>query len=56
VSWSPILFSGLPPVPLTEKTIERSPFFVRHGGRCSRGDLVGRTPFWIFLSDFQKLE
>ena len=29
----------------TEKTIERSPFFVRSGGHCCRGDLVGRTTF-----------
>jgi len=41
---------GLPPVPWTEKTIERSPFFVRRGGHCCRGDLVGWTNFWIFLS------
>jgi len=32
-----------------EKTIERSPFFVRHGGHCCYGDLVGRTTFWIFF-------
>jgi histone-lysine N-methyltransferase SETMAR len=31
-------------------TIERSPFFVRHGGHCCCGDLVGQTTFWIFLS------
>jgi len=48
VSWSPTLFSasgpvGLPPVPWTEKTIERSPFFVRRGGHCCRGDLIGRA-------------
>ena len=54
LSWSPTLFSGsgpvgLPPVPWTEKTITRSPFFVRRGGRCCRGDLVGRTIFWIFF-------
>ena len=36
---------GLPPVPWTEKTIERSPFFVRRGGHCCHGDLVGRTTF-----------
>ena len=35
----------LPPVPWTEKTIEKSPFFVRRGGHCCRGDLVGRTTF-----------
>ena len=28
--------------PDREKTIERSPFFVRRGGNCCRGDLVGR--------------
>ena len=62
VSWSPTLFSksgpvGLPPDPWTEKTIERSPFFVRRGGHCCRVDLVRRTTFWIFfLSGLQKLE
>ena len=39
VSSSPTLFSGsgsvgLPPVPWTEKTIERSPFFVRREVHC----------------------
>jgi len=33
----------------TEKTIERSPFFVRRGSHCCRGDLVGRTIFRIFF-------
>ena len=33
------LFPGL------KKTIESSPFFVRLGGHCCRGDLVGRTTF-----------
>ena len=61
LSWSHTLFSGsgpvgLPPVLWTEKTIERSPFFVRRGGHCCRGDLVGWTAFWIFLSGLQKLE
>ena len=61
VSWSPTLFSGsgpveLPPVPWTEKTIERSPFFFRRGGHSCRGDLVRRTTFWIFLIGFQKLD
>jgi histone-lysine N-methyltransferase SETMAR len=28
-----------------KKTIESSPFFVRHGGHCCRGDLAGRTAF-----------
>ena len=59
VSWSPTLFSGSgpigqPPVPWTEKTIERLPFFFWCGGHCCRGDLVGRTTFWIFLSGLQK--
>ena len=54
VSWSSILLSGstpvgLPPGPWTEKTIERSPVFFRRGNHCSRGDLVGRTTFWIFF-------
>jgi len=54
MSWSHILLSGsgpvgLPPVPWTEKAIERSPFFVRRGGHCYRGDLVGRTTFWFFF-------
>jgi len=54
VSWSPTLFSrsgpvGLPPVPWTEKTIERLQFFVQHRGPCCRGDLVGRTTFRIFF-------
>jgi len=33
------LFRGL------KKTIESSPFLVRRGGHCCRGDLVGRTTF-----------
>ena len=38
-----------------KKPIESSPFFVRRGGHCCRGDLVGRTAFWFFfLSDLQK--
>jgi len=28
-----------------KKTIGRSPFLVRRGGHCCRGDLVGRTAF-----------
>jgi len=31
------------------KTSERSPFFVRRGGHCCRGDLVGRTSSELFL-------
>ena len=47
------LFPGL------KNTIERSPFFVRRGGHCCRGDLVGRTDnllILFFLSGLQKLE
>ena len=36
----------------TEKTIERSPFFVRREGHYCRGDLVGRTNFLIFLFEW----
>ena len=54
LSWSLTLFSGsgpvgLPPVPWPEKTIERSPFFVRREGHCCRRDLVGRLTSWIFF-------
>jgi len=31
--------------PGLKKTIESSPFFVRRGGQCCRGDLVGRKNF-----------
>ena len=31
-----------------KKNIGCSPFFVRRGGHCCRGDLVGRTNFWFF--------
>ena len=60
MSWSPTLFSGsgpfgLPPVPWTEKTIERSPFFVRCGSHCCRGDLVGQTTFWIYFEWLAKV-
>jgi len=60
VSWSPTLFSGsgpvgLPPVPWTEKTIERSPFFVRRGGHCCCKDLIGRTTFWNFFEWLAKV-
>jgi hypothetical protein len=37
------------PEPTEKKTIESSPFFVRHGSHCRRGDLVGRTTFWLFF-------
>jgi len=40
---------GIPPVPWTENTTERSPFFVQHGGYCRCGDLVGWTTFWFFF-------
>ena len=60
MSWSPNLFSGsdpvgLPPVTWTEKTIERSPFFVWHVGHCCHGDLVGWTTFWIFFERLAKV-
>ena len=29
----------------TKKTVERSPFFVRRGGHCCRGELFGPTTF-----------
>ena len=45
------LFPGL-----KKKTIERLQFLVRRGGHWCRGDLIGRTTFWIFLSGLQKLE
>ena len=44
------LFPGL------KKIIESSPFFVQRGGHCCRGDLGGRTTFWIFLNGLQTLE
>ena len=31
------------------KTFEMSQFFIWSGRRCCRGDLVGRTTFWIFF-------
>ena len=39
-----------------EKTIERSPFFVRRGGHCCRGDLVGRTTFQIVFEWLAKVK
>jgi hypothetical protein len=41
--------------PGLKKLIEKLPFFVRQGGHCSRGDLVGWTNFCYF-SGLQKLE
>jgi hypothetical protein len=32
-----------------------SPFFVRHGAYCCRGNLVGQTTFYIYFSGLQKL-
>jgi len=43
--YTPDLAVGLPPVPWTEKKIERLPFFIRRGGHCYHGDLVGQTTF-----------
>jgi len=34
------------------KNNRRSAFFVRRGDHCCRGDLVGRTTFWIFFEWF----
>ena len=53
-SWSPTPFSGsgpigIPPVPWTEKTIARLPFFIW----CR--DLVGQTTFWIFFEWLAKV-
>ena len=36
----------------TEKTIERSPFFVRRGGHCCHRDLIGRTNFEFFFFEW----
>ena len=55
VSWSPPYSLDLAPSDyhlfpgLKKKTIERSPFFVRRGGHCCLGNLVGRTTFWMFF-------
>jgi len=43
------------PEPTLKKTIESSPFFVRRGGHCCRGDLVGRTNFRIFFEWLPKV-
>ena len=43
------LFSGL-------KNNWTVAIFVRRGGHCYHGDLVGRTNFWFFFSGLQKLE
>jgi len=55
IFWSLTLFSGsgpvgLPPVPWTERTIEKSPFFFRRN--CCRRDVVGRTILWFFLFEW----
>ena len=57
MSWLPTIFSGsgpigLPPVPCTKKTIERSPFIVGRGSHFCRRDLFGRTTFWIFFVEW----
>jgi len=41
--------------PELKKKTERSPFFVRPGGHCCRGDLVGRTTFLIFSEGLAKV-
>jgi len=38
-----------------KKTFERWPFFVQRGGHFCRGDLVGRTTFWIFFEWLAKV-
>ena len=60
MSWSSTLFSGsgpvgLPPVPWTEKTIERSPFFIQRVGHSCCGDLFGRATFWMFFEWLTKV-
>jgi len=35
----------------TEKTIQKSPLFVRRGGHCCRREMVGRTT-WVFFFDW----
>ena len=47
--YSPDLTPSATTCSLYWKTIERSPFFVRRGGHCCRGDLVGRTTSWFFF-------
>ena len=37
------------------KKIDSSPFFVRRRGHCCRGELVGRTTFWIFFEWLAKV-
>jgi len=39
----------------TKKKIERSSFFVRRGGHCCRGELVGRTIFRIYFEWLPKI-
>jgi len=34
------------------KTIEKSPFFVRRGGHCCRGYLLGRIALWVFFFEW----
>jgi hypothetical protein len=53
-SWSPTLFSRSgpvrrPPGLWNEERIERSPFFIWHGGHYCRRDLVGWVTFWNFF-------
>ena len=63
VSLSPTLTPDLVPsdyhlFPGLKKQFKGRHSFVRRGGHCCRGDVVGRTTFWIFffLSGLQKLE
>jgi histone-lysine N-methyltransferase SETMAR len=41
--------------PGLKKTIECSSFYVRRGGHCCRGDIVGRTTFLIFCEWLAKV-
>jgi len=50
--WSPSDYHVFPGL----KSNLKWPFFVRRRGHCCRGDLVGRTAFWIFLSSLYTLE
>ena len=55
-SYSPDLAPSTTTCSLDWKTIKSSPFFFRRGSHYCRGNLVGRTKFWIFLSGLKRLE
>jgi hypothetical protein len=58
LSWLPTLFSGSGPAGLPtcsldwKKQLKRSPLFIRRGGHCCRGDLVGWTTFRFFFFEW----